>query len=141
MSLALAGCGLLPPIACTDAGCESGVRFTLDDDLVTGTEYRVVACVDDQCVEGTLEVGPDSDGTDGPLSLVVGADSDTVFYRLDERQVSGTHAVSLTVRTADGELLAGWEGTAEFVRMQPNGPNCEPTCWLADVLVERSGPR
>lgn len=34
MSLALAGCGLLLPIACTDAGCESGVTFSLDQDLV-----------------------------------------------------------------------------------------------------------
>jgi hypothetical protein len=130
----LGGCGF-SPFGCTDAGCESGVQFTLDRDLVTGTEYRVIACVDDRCAEGALEVGPDSDGTDGPLSLVVGTDADTVFYRLDELQLSGTHRVSLTVHAADGELLVEWEGTAEFERVQPNGPLCEPTCWLAEVTV------
>lgn len=130
-SLLLGGCGFAP-FGCTAAGCESGVLFTLERDLVTGSEYRVVACVDERCAEGGLQVGPDADGTDGPLSLVVGTDvADTIFYRLDE----GGHRISLTVHAADGELLVEWEGTAEFGRTQPNGPWCEPTCWLAEVLV------
>ena len=137
MSLALAGCGLLP-IACTDAGCESGVRFSLDQDLVAETEYRVVACVDDECAEGVLEVPPPDDGpftgvSDGPISLFV--DTDSVFYSLDQLQLPGAHHVSLTVHGPGDELLAEWEGTPEFERTLPNGPNCEPTCWLAEVLV------
>jgi hypothetical protein len=134
-SVLLGGCGF-SPFGCTEAGCETGVLFTLERDLVTGTEYRVVACVDDRCAEGALEVGPDSDGTDGALSLVVGTDvADSIFYRLDERRPEGEHRISLTVHAADGELLVDWEGTAEFERVQPNGPWCEPTCWLAEVTV------
>ena len=131
--LVLGGCGF-SPFGCTDAGCESGALFTLEHDLLMDTEYRVVACVDDRCAEGVLEVGPNADGSDGPLSVVIG-DTDTVFYRLDELQLSGRHRVSLTVHAADGELLVEWDGTAEFRRTQPNGPWCEPTCWLAEVTV------
>lgn len=122
------------PFGCTDAGCESGVLFTLDG-LGFDTEYRVTACVDDRCVDGTLGVGDGEDGTDGPLSLVIGTDADSVFYRLD-RHLAGTRTASLTVHTADGELLVEWEGTTEFARIQPNGPLCEPTCWLAEATVQ-----
>lgn len=128
----------MPPIASTAAGCESGVRFTLDQDLVAETEYRVTACVDDRCAERTLEVPPPDDGpftgvTDGPIGLFV--DTDSIFYSLDQLELSGKHRVTLTVQGADGELLAEWGGTPEFERTQPNGPNCEPTCWLAEVTI------
>ncbi|HSI99309.1 MAG TPA: hypothetical protein VLA59_02865 [Patescibacteria group bacterium] len=122
------------PFGCTDAGCESGVQFTLDG-LNIDTEYRVTACVDDRCADGTLQVGGGADGTDGPLWLGIGAGADTVFYRLGELPLSGEHRATLAVRTAGGELLVQWEGTAEFVRTQPNGPLCEPTCWLAEITV------
>lgn len=121
------------PFGCTAADCESGVLFTLDG-LGFDTEYRVTACVDDRCVDGVLGVGGGADGTDGPLSLVIGTDADSVFYRLD-RHLAGTRTAGLTVRTADGELLVEWQGTAEFVRTQPNGPLCGPTCWVAEVTV------
>jgi hypothetical protein len=130
--LLLGGSGC-SPFGCTDAGCESGVRFALDRNLVMDAKYRVVACVDDECAEGVLQVGNGADGTDRALALVIGAEQDTIFYRLGESQVRGTHDVSLTVHAADGELLVAWEGTAEFQRMQPNGPLCDPTCWLAEV--------
>lgn len=133
-SVLLGGCGF-SPFGCTDAGCESGVRFTLNRDLVTGTEYRVIACAGDRCAEGTLQVGPGADGIDGPLSLAIGTGADTIFYRFDEHRPSGVQRVSLTVHAADGELLVDTEVDAEFQRVQPNGPWCEPTCWLAQVLV------
>ena len=131
--LLLAGGGC-SPFGCTAAGCESGVLFTLDRNLATDTEYRVAACVADRCVDGALQVGGGADGTDGALSLVIGGDFGTVFYRLDQH-LAGTRTASLTVRTADGELLVDWEGLAEFVRTQPNGPLCEPTCWRAEITV------
>ena len=92
--------------------------------------------MDDRCAEGGLQVGPDADGTDGQLSLVIGTDvADSIFYRLDERRPSGEHRISLTVHAADGALRVGWVGTAESERVQPNGAWCEPTCWLAEVTV------
>jgi len=129
--LLLSGCGFFP-VMCTAVGCESGVLFTLEQDLLAETEYQVTACVDDRCAEGVLEVGPNADGLDGPLSLVIG-DTDTVFYDLGEFELHGEHHVTLRVLTADDELVVEWAGTAAFERSQPNGPSCEPTCWLAEV--------
>jgi hypothetical protein len=133
MAFLLLSGGGCSPFGCTAEGCESGVLFTLDG-LGFDTQYRVRACVDDRCVDGALQVGGSADGTDGALSLVIGVHSDTVFYRMDQH-LAGTRSASLTVRAADGELLAEWEGTVEFVRTQPNGPFCEPTCWLAEITV------
>ena len=133
MAFLLLSGGGCSPFGCTTEGCASGVLFTLDG-LSLDTEYRVAVCVDDRCAEGALLVGGGADGTDGPLALVIGDDADTVFYRLDQH-LAGTRTASLAVRTAGGELLVEWEGTAEFVRTQPNGPLCEPTCWLAEITV------
>jgi hypothetical protein len=34
-----------------------------------------------------------------------------------------------------GEVIAEFDGEAEFEQTQPNGPGCEPVCWLAAIPV------
>ena len=143
-ALLLVACDALgvPPLGqprpCTGIGCESGVRFNLDVDLVAEVAYEVTACVDDICDEGILEVPPPADGpftgtSDGALS--VATDTDSIFYSLGSLDASGRHRVSVTVRSESGDMLAEFDGEAEFERTQPNGPGCEPVCWLAAIPV------
>lgn len=131
-----------PPVdrgaVCTDIGCESGVTFTLTRDLVTEEAYEVEACVGDLCRTATLEVPAPDDGPfagvqEGALGL--NTDADSVSLRLPEGDWSGTHRVSLLVRDSGGEVVAETERDADFERMQPNGPDCPPTCWRAEVAV------
>ena len=136
--LILSGCGVGPiPRECTAVGCDSGVEFRLDADLVAETEYRIAVCVDDRCAERSMEVPPPADGpftgtSSGPIRLDV--DRNVVFYSLEDTDLSGRHRVSLTVQGPLGELHS-WEGIAEFDRSQPNGPMCEPVCWFARIAV------
>ena len=135
--LLLSGCGILPgERVCTLRGCESGVGFSLDADLVAETPYKISVCVADLCADGILEVPPPTDGpftgtANGPIRLAI--DTDTIFYSLGRMDVSGEHRVTLTVRGADAQLLAEWDGTPDFEPEQPNGPDCGPPCWLARV--------
>lgn len=124
------------PRACTGIGCESGVRFNLGVDLVAEVAYEVTACVDDLCGEGILEVPPPADGpftgtSDGALTIAT--DTDSIFYSLGDLDASGRHRVSIKVRSESGDVVAEFEGEAEFERTQPNGPGCEPVCWLAEI--------
>ncbi|HEX7197046.1 MAG TPA: hypothetical protein VF364_09480, partial [Candidatus Limnocylindria bacterium] len=113
-ALLLVACDALgvPPLGqprpCTGIGCESGVRFNLDVDLVAEVAYEVTACVDDICDEGILEVPPPADGpftgtSDGALTIAT--DTDSIFYSLGSLDASGRHRVSVTVRSESGDTL------------------------------------
>lgn len=119
---------------CTLIGCESGVSFDLDEPLPPGQEFHVSACVGDVCREmsGTVPergcttqsdlmvCGPQSGGTDVHLTLPSGT-YDQVYE------------VHLDLTTGSGETLAEANGSVDFQRSQPNGPNCGPICWSASV--------
>jgi hypothetical protein len=116
------------------------VTFSLGYDLEAGEPYLVEACVDDFCRTETLEV-PEARDSAALASVEVGdlglqTDMDIVYLALpdeDEGDWSGTHSTSLTVREAESRVVAEHEGEAHFERLQPNGPNCPPVCWTAEV--------
>ena len=121
---------------CTETGCDSQVSFRLSTDLRAGVAYTVEACVDDDCRDETLTV-PD----DGPIGIGaegVWLDTDSDVIRLELPTGTSweeTHAVSLRVVTRDGDVVADMTGEADFERTQPNGPDCPPVCWLAEVAA------
>lgn len=141
MALAMtsAACDLIgvpePPLhACTEIGCESAVAFNLDADLVNGVEYRLDACVEDDCATETIEV-PEGQGVVGQRvgRFDLGTDADRVLFLLPEADYSGPHEVSLRVTAADGSVAVELIATTEFDRQQPNGPDCPPVCWFAEI--------
>ncbi|TFV61291.1 hypothetical protein E4P41_09735 [Geodermatophilus sp. DF01-2] len=123
--------------ACTEVGCGSQVTFDLEYDLEAGDLYLVEVCVDDFCRTQTLEVPEDRDGAlpvteVGDLGLQT--DRDIIYLALpDERDWSGTHVATLAVRDAEGRVVSEHEGDVDFESVQPNGTNCPPVCWLAEV--------
>lgn len=136
----VAGCNLLDlvPRGCTAAGCESAVVFDLEADLQAEVSYQITACFDGRCEEGVLTVPPPADGPFTGTSLgalSIDTDSDSVTLALGEGDFAGDHAVQLTVRTASGDVIARSDEVVEFQPNQPNGPGCEPICWLARVDV------
>ncbi|HET7685297.1 MAG TPA: hypothetical protein VFM19_02705 [Candidatus Limnocylindria bacterium] len=144
----LAGCQLLQfPSAspepsgtarlCTMIGCENGVTFVLDVDLLAETAYDVEACFDGRCERQVLRVPPPTDGpftgiTLGNVGLDTGAD--TIRLRLGEGSFEGSHEVSVKV-LLDGATLVDARATTELTPTRPNGPECEPLCWGAEVRV------
>jgi hypothetical protein len=133
----LTACGApLPPasptddnLMCTLIGCESQVIFEIDYDIRPGSEYAVEACVDGECERAQIRVSDRGVGT--VANLHVSAD-DVVALVLHGDDYSGSHAVALTVESPDqGTIIV--EEEVEFERTQPNGPRCEPVCWIATI--------
>lgn len=125
-------------LACTQIGCESAITFLVPHDLVAEESYEVEACVGVRCSTETLEVpapahGPYVGVDAGDITLMI--DTDRVLLRLPEQDWSGTHEVSLVVRDASGTILTDAETETDFERQQPNGPDCPPTCWFAEVAI------
>lgn len=123
---------------CTDIGCGSQVVFWTDADLQATVAYDVEACVDDVCESATLEVPEDRVAEGVVPSIEVGAlgletDRDVVYFGLPDGNWSGSHQFSLVIRDAAGTIVADITQTGRFERMQPNGPDCPPVCWMADI--------
>ena len=131
---------LLPsssPRMCTLIGCDSAVIFHVPVDLEVDIAYDVEACVDDVCEREVLRVplpddGPFTGTTQGSISLFI--DTDTITYTLGDRELPGDHHARLTV-WRDGDPIVEDVRDVEFARTQPNGPGCEPVCWIADVIL------
>lgn len=127
----LAGCG------CTLIGCNNRLSFNPGIDLLPEVAYRVEACFDDRCGQGSLQAtGPpvDQAGLRGNLSLW--ADADRADFTLGEGDFGGSHRVTFSLRDARGEVLAAFAETIELTKSEPNGGwPCGPTCWSADLDV------
>lgn len=111
------GCGDGFGRACHDVGCTSGVSFSLPA-APDGT-VRI-----ERCVNGTCEAG----GGGGLMPLPLDGDS---------------RITSASVRFFDagGAVLLGGEyaGDLRPTRLQPNGADCEPTCYIARLRLTRDG--
>jgi hypothetical protein len=116
-------------LECTLIGCESQVVFEIDYDIMPGSEYAVEACVDGECERAQIRV---SDRGVGRVANLTASADDVVALVLHGDDYSGSHAVALTVESPDqGTIIV--EEEVEFERTQPNGPRCEPVCWIATI--------
>lgn len=107
---------------CTLIGCDSGVTLHLTEATADRGPLRVRLCVDGECTEQRADQGR---GT-----AIVGV------YREPERWEPGERVrVHATLTTEDGEVVAEIDQVVELRRVQPNGPDCPPTCAQARVEV------
>ena len=121
---------------CSEVGCSSQVSFRLSTDLRAGVAYTVNACAEDDCRSQTLTVPDDGPVGTGGEGLWLDSDSDVITLELATgTDWEGIHAVSLRVVTEDGEVAADMTGDVDFERTQPNGPDCPPVCWLAELAA------
>ncbi len=116
------------------------MTFRLTSELQEGHSYLVEACVDDYCRSQTLEVSPDREPAALPVTEVgvLGIDTgaNTVYLTLPaDRDWRGTRSTVLTVRTTDDRTVVNHAAESIMTRVQPNGPSCDPTCWVGEVTV------
>lgn len=125
------------PRACTLIGCDSAVVFHVPIDLEVDIAYDVEACVDEVCERQVLRVplpadGPFTGTSQGSISLFI--DTDTITFTLGDRELPGNHRARLTVRRGADRIVED-ETDVKFSRTQPNGPGCEPVCWVAEIIL------
>ncbi len=126
---------MLSGCTCTVEGCANAIHFQPQVDLERNVAYDVEACLDGNCERATLNV-------DGPLtqtgvmggSFTLWEDDDRVELAIGAGDFSGMHDVSFSIRDGSGAIIAGFEGSIELTRSEPNGGwLCGPTCWSAEV--------
>lgn len=143
---------------CTDAGCITGVSAALD---VAGARAdiagsKVVVCRNGQCEEGVLEATLGTDGepvTDetplrcrftnaaapgrGPTCFARGGQAAVVLdfsYGLANDEANdGDRYEFRVVDKATSQTTVRKEGSVTFRMLQPNGPECAPTCKQATL--------
>jgi hypothetical protein len=142
-ALSIAGC----ETPCTDIGCAGDTRFdivTSDPSTLTGATITI--CVDNQCASATVvmptDVGP---GATTRLSgNLVGAKCDS--FLADDQTVdvvgdiptplnpTSNSVYTATLIAADGTAIVSRQWTATYRGdYRPNGPDCSPTCFVADL--------
>jgi hypothetical protein len=115
--LAAGGCNE----SCSAAGCESGVSVEfkrLERELPDASTIKV-------CVERGCGV------TKGGMGELTGSLAMSV-QDPNEREVP----VSVRVRDDSGRELAQASTRVDLVKFQPNGPDCEPTCYSAALVYD-----
>lgn len=156
-ALALTGCaksdgggkspGSNPPRACTEMGCLDGLRIELKSDAWPDGVYRFEVEADGASIVcqgslplpacGTAAITCDQGG------VIVGESgcalppaqhsfSELIFEGAPER-------VSLNVEH-EGAIRVTHEVQPEYRTVTPNGPDCEPTCTQASLVLEISAP-
>jgi hypothetical protein len=113
-----------PPVACTEIGCDSGVFLDVSPVRKRLPEARrLKLCLRDKCRTYSLaRVG---------------------FVSLSVRGLRAGQRVSvrLVVFGERGEVLRRSAVRAPVRKVQPNGPNCPPTCFQVGVRLDRKSLR
>ncbi len=142
IALTLAGCGPVVDEACTQIGCTNGVDVSFVRDAWEPGVYEVELDLHGELItcQATIPLG--SDGSDGCTDDRVwlyesGSALDTSEQSIDGLFFDSTQetAIAITVYVERSEIgYAAFE--PDFQTLQPNGPECEPTCLYATREIE-----
>ncbi len=125
--------------ACTEAGCRDGLNVVLE----TGEERQIKGplaaemCLDDRCYTARGEISKRRGVGEGPLVVFayggeLSAELSLAGRDLDEQT---EHSLTLSIRVARGPARE-YETDFTFDKVQPNGPDCAPTCLFAHLRAE-----
>lgn len=114
----LTGCSAFTPTGCRLVGAESGVTVTVAG--APPQPFTVEVCVADRCSSS-----PSLQST-----------TDPVFVQNAGLVSSRPTVIVVTVRASDNTIvIPAQRATVTPQKLQPNGPDCEPTVWVAEVTV------
>jgi hypothetical protein len=111
-----------PTVVCTLIGCQSGIRVHLGHIqrlYVRAASLRL--CVDQRC--WSKPIRPESENL-------------RTQWRGVPRSVYAHYHVSVYVLDASGRVLMRADRTVTLTKNQPNGSECEPTCYGAYLVLE-----
>lgn len=111
------------PAACTEIGASNGVSVVVGEELVAES-WMAEVCVDGTCARTETFVGQEF--TENGL--------DRTFVQID--WIDATDPVQVEAALLDGEgvvLRGPVTATVTPVMVQPNGPECPPVAYQAEV--------
>jgi hypothetical protein len=114
--ISLAGCDGLGARSCTDADCASHIRAVVKN---APPEAALLTL----CKPGRCRTVKHRD----PAGLITELPCD------DE---PATIPITAEVRNSARRVLLSTTTDVELHKVEPNGPDCGPTCWSADLVVD-----
>lgn len=121
LSVAPWGCG--GDNACTLVGCDNEAVVTFPAGIVSGPYMLLLNNGSDQAEYGCVDPSIAAENPQGVTCNETG-------FQLVGTPFAARSSVSVTLATVDGDVIAGpIDVTLQAIEtVQPNGPDCEPTC-------------
>jgi hypothetical protein len=142
LSLSLCACAPVYDHMCTDVGCQDGLSVRFERDSFEPGVYAVEIDLHGEFIhcQATIPLESDaSDGCDDPRAMLYLSGS---MLAVEEQRVEGfvmegtdIGAMAVTV-TLDGIEIGYAAFEPDYQELQPNGPECEPTCLYAEREIE-----
>lgn len=117
--------------ACTEIGCDDGITLTVTSASgLTAGVYSISVSGTGESTSCSITIDSGAQVTDTTCDLVDNtASSFTVVLH------SAPEALTVTI-DRDGTELGKEDLTPSYTTVQPNGPDCEPTCHQADASMQ-----
>ncbi|HQP36677.1 MAG TPA: hypothetical protein PLI95_15935 [Polyangiaceae bacterium] len=142
MLLTACGNGVDTDRACTTMGCANGFVVNLQSDAWSAGAYQIAIVADDRTIVCTAalplpKTGPQSACDAAGVTLgTSGSELEPTEQSLYEVRFSDTYPKTVTMTVSrDATKLAEQSFTPEYATLQPNGPDCEPTCKYASATL------
>lgn len=126
---------------CTDMGCVDGFYVALEKSTWGVGQYVITADVDGTVASCQITIPLGTDGTDGCLDTLLTVETSGSELNVEEQSIPGvwvnsTQALSVTLAvTLDGAELGSAVFAPAYETLQPNGPECGPTCSYASGVM------
>jgi hypothetical protein len=127
--------------ACTEVGCADGPRITING-FVPAVEaslpVTVHACVDGACNDYEIVAVPGSDPKCDQAPAPCSIEGGSLQLGVSVGAGAKDRAVSVSVTDSNGTVLLEKSQTMGVGESTPNGPSCEPTCYIGSAVFDAS---
>ncbi|MGB9358416.1 MAG: hypothetical protein WCC01_07655 [Acidimicrobiia bacterium] len=136
---------------CNEEGCDSVLTIELSEvDITPNATYDVEICLNGDCATEPITIDVPHPGTGqidrgeserspGTLAgwILMWVEGDYIEYHLPEGEYGESALVAFTLMDAKGSVLAqtGEATEVPLERLQPNGPECPPVCFVGRIAV------
>ena len=141
----LAGCGDKVDVSCTDIGCQDGLQVDFEPVLETAGDYEVEIVVDGVSTRCLASLPLDAEAPSSCDEEGVYLTTSGSALSEDQHEITGVYltagpdTVSIGVLRDEAEV-GGDTLSPTYTVVQPNGPECEPTCRSASASVTIDSP-
>lgn len=141
----LFACEDVETLDCTEIGCTDGVELFFLRDVYEPGVYGVTVDMHGDIVTCQATIPLESDTTDGcndprVMLYLSGSMLDTAEQSVDGFFLDSIEASALAVTvTLDGEQIGYAAFEPDYQTLQPNGEDCEPTCFYASYELTLDG--
>ncbi len=142
LPLLLTGCPPIDEGDCTSMGCVDGLEVFFVRDAYEPGVYAVEIDLHGAVIHCQATIPLETDGNDGCTDdrahlFLSGSELDTAEQSVDGFYLDSTDmgAIAVTVSLDDAQLgYAAFE--PDYQTLQPNGPECDPTCLYATREIQ-----